>query len=225
MLQLFASASPRFLARLEINARVERWTLDDVPLPGSWCTRLSNGFIARPLLSRNLEGQRSACGSFQPISSSACGCNHGRRRGPACLSQTLYRCVCVSFNIQARLGLGCSTSGDWSGARHAHTSGQKSCPGSRLTAKVWVRSLARQLAMSANGTSATFTAAWCSVRSSLGSGHLAHRRSGGFNEYTALIRCSQQSNKQGWVSPESFPCGFTVEHDVTSTDGRRIIVI
>ena len=44
-----------------------------------------------PLLSRNLEGQPNACGSFQPISSSARDCNHGRRGGPACLSQTLYR--------------------------------------------------------------------------------------------------------------------------------------
>ena len=44
-----------------------------------------------PLMSRNLEGQRNTCGSIQPVSSSACDCNHGRRGGPACLSQTFYR--------------------------------------------------------------------------------------------------------------------------------------
>ena len=44
-----------------------------------------------PLMSRNLEGQRNTCGSIQPISSSARDCNHGRRGGPACLSQTFYR--------------------------------------------------------------------------------------------------------------------------------------
>ena len=44
-----------------------------------------------PLLSRNLEGQRNACGSFQPSSSRACGCNHDRRGCAACLSQTLFR--------------------------------------------------------------------------------------------------------------------------------------
>ena len=44
-----------------------------------------------PLMSRNLEGQRYTCGSIQPVSSSARDCNHGRRGGPACLSQTFYR--------------------------------------------------------------------------------------------------------------------------------------
>ena len=62
---------------LEINARIERWALDEVPLPGKLGTRLSSGFIARTALSRNLEGQRNACGSFQPSSSRACGCNNG----------------------------------------------------------------------------------------------------------------------------------------------------
>ena len=43
------------------------------------------------LLSRNLEGQRNTCGSIQPISASACDCNHDRRGCAACLHQDLYR--------------------------------------------------------------------------------------------------------------------------------------
>ena len=77
---------------LEINARVERWTSRRGP--SSWKAGAPDYPVAlsrEPLLSRNLEGQRSACGSFQPISSSACSCNHSRRGGPACLSQTVYR--------------------------------------------------------------------------------------------------------------------------------------
>ena len=75
-----------------------------------------------PLLSRNLEGRRNSCQSFQPINSSACGCNHGRRGGPAylgCRNLVSTRCrqrMCVSFGTQARLGLACSISEYWSDA-------------------------------------------------------------------------------------------------------------
>ena len=43
------------------------------------------------LLSRNLEGQPNTREFIQPISSSACDCNHDRRGGAACLSQAFYR--------------------------------------------------------------------------------------------------------------------------------------
>ena len=77
---------------LEINARIERWALDEVPLPGKLVHPNCPVALSRePLMSRNLDGQRDTCGSIQPVSSSACDCNHGRRGGPACLSQTFYR--------------------------------------------------------------------------------------------------------------------------------------
>ena len=71
-----------------------------------------------------------------------------RLRQSNLLSTRRQQRVCVLFNIQARLGLGCSISEYWSGARHAHTSGQRSSPGSRPIAKgtYWCGPSARYLA-------------------------------------------------------------------------------
>jgi polyhydroxyalkanoate synthase len=118
----------------EIHARVERWALDEVPLPGrlvhqmlKWLYR-ENQFAEDPCRSARGPSGHPACGS--PPSRSPTRRTRSRLWHQSCPSST--RCqggTSGSSNLPARLAWRCSTSASWSAVRHARGSGPRSSHG------------------------------------------------------------------------------------------------
>ena len=76
---------------LEIQGRVERWTLDEIPLPGKAVSQIVRWLYCENRFCRGtLRVQKHTGQSFQPVSAHPCGRQYGRRHCPARIDQAVY---------------------------------------------------------------------------------------------------------------------------------------